>query len=45
MITSDRLPFTVGYVSSTVATLYAALVMNSYLLSLLFSGVQASPLA
>ena len=40
MFTSERLPMTAAYTGSTAMTLYAALVLNSYLLSLLFSGVQ-----
>jgi hypothetical protein len=37
----DRLPFTAGYAASVLATLYAALVAKSYLLSLGCSGLQA----
>ncbi|EFN58256.1 hypothetical protein CHLNCDRAFT_142195 [Chlorella variabilis] len=36
----DRLPFTAAYFGSLVATLYASLIMHSYLLSLLFCGAQ-----
>ncbi|GIL45065.1 hypothetical protein Vafri_2013 [Volvox africanus] len=40
MMSSERLPYSLGYVGSVVATLYAALVMRSYLLSLVCSGLQ-----
>ncbi|KAG2438080.1 hypothetical protein HXX76_005689 [Chlamydomonas incerta] len=40
MMSADRLPYSLGYVGSVLATLYAALVMRSYLLSLLCSGLQ-----
>lgn len=38
----DRLPFTAAYFGSLVATLYASLIMHSYLLSLLFCGAQVT---
>ena len=40
MTTPERLPFSVGYVASILATLYAALFMHSYILSLFCSGLQ-----
>eukprot|EP00798_Chlamydomonas_sp_ICE-L_P020258 gene20258-27012_t len=40
MMTRERLPFSAGYIGSIIATLYAALIMHSYLLSLLCSGLQ-----
>eukprot|EP01024_Parvocaulis_polyphysoides_P010665 TRINITY_DN1368_c0_g1_i1.p1 TRINITY_DN1368_c0_g1~~TRINITY_DN1368_c0_g1_i1.p1 ORF type:complete len:263 (-),score=3.72 TRINITY_DN1368_c0_g1_i1:48-755(-) len=40
MMTRERLPFTAGYIASIIGTLYAAMIMHSYLLSLLCSGVQ-----
>ncbi|GFR48498.1 hypothetical protein Agub_g10397, partial [Astrephomene gubernaculifera] len=40
MASPERLPYTLSYVGSVAATLYAALVMRSYLLSLLCSGLQ-----
>mmetsp|Transcript_30621 Transcript_30621/g.78163 ORF Transcript_30621/g.78163 Transcript_30621/m.78163 type:complete len:238 (-) Transcript_30621:330-1043(-) len=40
MMTRERLPFSVAYLGSIGATLYAALIMHSYLLSLLCSGLQ-----
>eukprot|EP01026_Neomeris_dumetosa_P024935 TRINITY_DN2059_c1_g1_i5.p3 TRINITY_DN2059_c1_g1~~TRINITY_DN2059_c1_g1_i5.p3 ORF type:complete len:233 (-),score=11.08 TRINITY_DN2059_c1_g1_i5:456-1154(-) len=40
MMSRERLPFTAGYIASVLGTLYAAMMMNSYLLSLFCSGVQ-----
>ncbi|EFJ47552.1 hypothetical protein VOLCADRAFT_61248 [Volvox carteri f. nagariensis] len=40
MMSSERLPYSMGYIGSVLATLYAALIMRSYLLSLLCSGLQ-----
>lgn len=40
MMSAERLPFSAAYLGSIVATLYAALVMRSYLLSLVCSGLQ-----
>ncbi|MEW5311317.1 MAG: hypothetical protein WDW38_003044 [Sanguina aurantia] len=40
MVSRERLPFSAAYLGSIVATLYAALVMHSYLLSLFCSGLQ-----
>lgn len=41
----ERLPFTAGYAASVLATLYAALIAKSYLLSLACSALQAVALA
>lgn len=41
----ERLPFTAGYAASVLATLYAALIAKSYLLSLGCSAAQAVALA
>jgi hypothetical protein len=41
----ERLPFTAGYAASVLATLYAALIAKSYLLSLACSAAQAVALA
>lgn len=40
MLSQDRLPYSAAYVGSVFATLYAALMMHSYLLSLVCSGLQ-----
>lgn len=40
MFTKDRLPFSAGFIGSMLATLYAALVLNSYVYSLVFSVTQ-----
>lgn len=40
MVSPERLPFTTVYVGSMLATLYAAVSMKSYLLSLTFSFIQ-----
>ena len=42
MFSLQRLPFTSTYVGSMALTLYAALVLHSYLLVLLFSAAQAA---
>lgn len=44
MITMDRLPFTVSYVGSMGLTLYSALVVRSYVLVILSSGLQMATL-
>lgn len=36
----QRLPFTVGFLGSMGATLYASMVLHSYILSVFFSGIQ-----
>uniref|UniRef100_A0A383VCL2 Vesicle transport protein n=1 Tax=Tetradesmus obliquus TaxID=3088 RepID=A0A383VCL2_TETOB len=40
MMARERLLFSAGYIGSVVMTLYAALIMKSYVLSLLCSGLQ-----
>lgn len=40
MLAKERLPFTAGYLGSIGLTLYASVVLKSYLLSLLASGLQ-----
>ena len=40
MFSKERLPFSAAYLGSIIATLYAALIMKSYLLSLVCSGLQ-----
>ncbi|KAI5065974.1 hypothetical protein GOP47_0018598 [Adiantum capillus-veneris] len=40
MISRERLPFTAGFMTSMAATIYASMVLHSYLLSVVFSGVQ-----
>mmetsp|Transcript_26139 Transcript_26139/g.57135 ORF Transcript_26139/g.57135 Transcript_26139/m.57135 type:complete len:234 (-) Transcript_26139:294-995(-) len=40
MLSRERLPFSAAYVGSIVATLYAALVMHSYILCIICSGGQ-----
>jgi len=40
MIHKDRLPFSAAYVSSMLATLYAAMYMHSYVLTVIFSAIQ-----
>lgn len=45
LASSRRLPFTSTYVGSMALTLYAALVMHSYVLVLLFSALQAMAVA
>eukprot|EP00245_Coleochaete_scutata_P012553 TRINITY_DN488_c0_g1_i2.p1 TRINITY_DN488_c0_g1~~TRINITY_DN488_c0_g1_i2.p1 ORF type:complete len:231 (+),score=39.15 TRINITY_DN488_c0_g1_i2:72-764(+) len=45
MLSMERLPFTGAFVGSMLGTLYASLVLHSYILSVLFSGVQVMALA
>ncbi|KAG2607146.1 hypothetical protein PVAP13_4NG198700 [Panicum virgatum] len=45
MISKERLPFTVGFVGSMVATIYVSMVMHSYILSVFFSVLQVLALA
>jgi len=45
MFSLQRLPFTSTYVASMALTLYAALVLQSYILVLLFSALQAASVA
>ena len=42
MLERERLPFSAGYVASVLGTLYAALILHSYVLSLLTCGLQVS---
>jgi hypothetical protein len=37
---SQRLPFTMGFVGSMVATIYVSMVLHSYILSVFFSVLQ-----
>jgi Got1/Sft2-like family len=41
LFSKEKLPFSGVYIGSMVATLYAAIAMHSYLLSIVFSAVQA----
>jgi len=45
MVTLDRLPFTVSYVGSMLLTLYAALVVRSYVFVIATSTIQMATLA
>ncbi|KAF0903141.1 hypothetical protein E2562_025726 [Oryza meyeriana var. granulata] len=45
MISKERLPFTMGFVGSMVATIYVSMVLHSYILSVLFSCLQVLALA
>lgn len=45
MLTLDRLPFTATYVGSMLSTLYASLVIRSYVLVVITSGIQMCTLA
>ncbi|KAG2612739.1 hypothetical protein PVAP13_4KG304300 [Panicum virgatum] len=45
MISKERLPFTVGFVGSMVATIYVSMVLHSYILSVFFSVLQVLALA
>jgi len=40
MISTERLPFTLGFLGSMCATLYASMVLHSYIFSVFFSGIQ-----
>ncbi|XP_024356992.1 uncharacterized protein [Physcomitrium patens] len=40
MISKERLPFTLGFLGSMCATLYASMVLHSYIFSVFFSGIQ-----
>ncbi|KAG0582012.1 hypothetical protein M758_3G026000 [Ceratodon purpureus] len=40
MISKERLPFTLGFLGSMGATLYASMVLHSYIFSVFFSGIQ-----
>ncbi|XP_062233914.1 uncharacterized protein LOC133931117 [Phragmites australis] len=45
MISKARLPFTLGFVGSMVATIYVSMVLRSYILSVFFSMLQVLTLA
>lgn len=45
VLSADRLPFTATYAASLGVTLYAAIILHSYLLSLAACGVQVAALA
>ncbi|XP_006656231.1 protein transport protein SFT2 [Oryza brachyantha] len=45
MISKERLPFTLGFVGSMVATIYVSMVLHSYILSVFFSCLQVLALA
>lgn len=45
MASMERLPFSASYLTSLVGTLYCSLVMNSYILTLIFSLIQVIALA
>ncbi|KAB1215031.1 Protein transport protein SFT2 [Morella rubra] len=40
MSTKERLPLTLGFIGSMVATIYVSMVLHSYILSVLFSVIQ-----
>lgn len=40
MASKERLPLTIGFFTSMAATIYVSMVLRSYLLSVIFSGVQ-----
>jgi hypothetical protein len=45
MGSKERLPFTVGFIGSMAATIYVSMVLHSYILSVIFSGVQVLALS
>jgi hypothetical protein len=45
MISKERLPFTLGFTGSMVATIYVSMVLHSYILSVFFSALQVLALA
>ncbi|MQM05432.1 hypothetical protein Taro_038243 [Colocasia esculenta] len=45
MSSKERLPFTLGFVGSMAGTIYVSMVLHSYVLSVLFSGIQVLSLA
>ncbi|KAL6839474.1 hypothetical protein ACP4OV_030744 [Aristida adscensionis] len=45
MISKERLPFTLGFVGSMIATIYVSMVLHSYILSVFFSVLQVLALA
>ncbi|GLJ40311.1 hypothetical protein SUGI_0828550 [Cryptomeria japonica] len=40
MVSKERLPFTIGFLASMLVTIYVSMVLHSYILSVIFSGVQ-----
>ncbi|KAH9312798.1 hypothetical protein KI387_027833, partial [Taxus chinensis] len=40
MTSKERLPFTLGFIGSMAATIYVSMVLHSYIMSVLFSGIQ-----
>ncbi|CAI9088159.1 OLC1v1022411C1 [Oldenlandia corymbosa var. corymbosa] len=45
MSSKERLPFTLGFIGSMMGTIYVSMVLHSYILSVLFSGLQVLALA
>ncbi|KAK4439667.1 protein transport protein SFT2 [Sesamum alatum] len=45
MFSKERLPFTIGFISSMIGTIYVSMVLHSYVLSVLFSVLQVMALA
>ena len=40
LLTKERLPFSISYVGSMIGTLYSANILRSYILTLVFTGIQ-----
>ncbi|KAL3502598.1 hypothetical protein ACH5RR_037047 [Cinchona calisaya] len=45
MTSKERLPFTLGFIGSTVGTIYVSMVLHSYILSVFFSMLQVIALS
>ncbi|XP_058219105.1 protein transport protein SFT2-like isoform X2 [Rhododendron vialii] len=45
MLSKERLPFTLGFLSTMVGTIYVSMALHSYILSVLFSVLQVIALA
>lgn len=45
MMSRERLPFTLGFLGSMASTIYVSMVLHSYVLSVVFSGLQVLALA
>uniref|UniRef100_A0A0D6QTK1 Vesicle transport protein n=1 Tax=Araucaria cunninghamii TaxID=56994 RepID=A0A0D6QTK1_ARACU len=45
MTSKERLPFTAGFLGSMAATIYVSMVLHSYILSVIFSGIQVLALS
>lgn len=45
MTSKERLPFTLGFFGTMVGTIYVSMVLHSYILSVVFSGLQVLALA